>query len=332
MSLARPRLLPELVVALLVCGCSSMKAGMPSLGTAGSSGGAPGAAGQAGAGQSGTSGSAGAGGSAAAGAGGSAAAGAGGSAAAGAGGGVAGSSSSDAGATDADGGPAGGVPTFVAVGYGGLRVRSLDLGKTWIDAQRLGGGGDDNFLLRAVAFGNGLFVALGWQFYTSPDGKTWTMRTNAAGQWMGGVRFGAGRFVAAGGYGESTYSTDGLTWPQGGARMTDAARSVAFGNGLWVARADSNHWWQTSTGETWTDLGGTHTDDVVFCSGQFVDAKSCAAPVGHDGGHTAFGANVWVGIDDSGKIERSEDGGATWTTVYTASDALQDVAFGYAAP
>jgi hypothetical protein len=235
---------------------------------------------------------------------------------------------SDASATDA----AGGVPIFVAVGYGGVRVRSLDLGKTWVDAQRLGGGGDDNFLLRTVAFGDGLFVALGWQLYTSPDGKTWTMRTKAAGQWMGGVRFGAGRFVAAGGYGESTYSTDGLTWPQGGARMTDAARSVAFGNGLWVARADSNHWWQTSTGETWTDLGGDHTDPVVFCGGQFVDAKSCAGPVGRDGGRTASGANVWLGINDSGKIERSEDGGATWTTVYTASDALQDVAFGYAVP
>jgi hypothetical protein len=239
---------------------------------------------------------------------------------------------SDASAMDTDAAPAG-VPIFVAVGYGGVRVRSLDLGKTWIDAQRLGGGGDDNFLLRTVAFGDGLFVALGWQLYTSPDGKTWTMRTKAAGQWMGGVRFGAGRFVAAGGYGESTYSTDGLTWPQGGARLTDAARSIAFGNGVWVARADSNHWWQTSTGETWTDLGGTHTDAVVFCGGQFVDATSCAGPAGRDGGRTAFGANVWVGIDtNNGKIERSEDGGATWTTVYTASDALQDVAFGYAAP
>jgi len=238
---------------------------------------------------------------------------------------------SDASATDADAAAPGAVPLFVAVGYGGVRVRSLDLGKTWIDAQRLGGGGDDNFLLRTVAFGDGLFVALGWQLYTSPDGKTWTMRTKAAGQWMGGVRFGAGRFVAAGGYGESTYSTDGLRWPQGGARLTDAARSIAFGNGLWVARADSNHWWRTSTGETWTDLGGTHADAVVFCGGQFVDAKTCAGPVGRDGGRTAFGANVWVGINN-GKIERSEDGGATWTTVYTASDALQDVAFGDAAP
>ena len=227
--------------------------------------------------------------------------------------------------------PAVGVPTFVAVGYGGVRVRSIDLGKTWIDSQRLGGGGDDNYLLRTIAFGKGLFVALGWQLHTSPDGKTWTMRAKDAGQWMGGVRFGNGMFVAAGGYGESTYSMDGLTWPKGGDRMTDAARSVAFGNGVWVARADSNHWWQTTSGQAWTDMGGAHMDDVVFCGAQFVDAKTCAAPVGRDGGRNAFGENVWVGINN-GKIERSEDGGATWKTVYTASDALEDVAFGYVAP
>jgi hypothetical protein len=237
----------------------------------------------------------------------------------------------DALTTDADAATAGTIPTFVAVGYGGVRVRSLDLGKTWIDSQRLGGGGDDNYLLRTVAFGQGLFVALGWQLHTSPDGKSWTMRMKDAGQWMGGARFGDGRFVAAGGYGESTYSTDGLTWPQGGARLTDAARSVAFGNHLWVARADSNHWWQTSDGTSWMDLGGAHTDDVVFCGNQFVDAMTCTSPVGRDGGRVAFGADVWVGIRD-GKIERSEDGGSTWKMVYTASDALEDVAFGDVAP
>jgi hypothetical protein len=228
--------------------------------------------------------------------------------------------------------PANAVPTFVAVGYGGVRVRSIDLGKTWIDAQRLGGGGDDNFLLRGVAFGKGLFVALGWQVLTSPDGKTWTPRTKAAAQWMGGVRYGNGRFVAAGGYGESTYSLDGITWPKGGGRMTDAARSVAYGNGLWTASADSHVWWQTADGATWTSLGGTHVDSVVFCGTQFAESKLCATPVGRDGGRVAFGENVWVGVRN-GKLERSEDGGTTWTTVaFTPSDSLEDVAFGYVAP
>ncbi|MEA2696311.1 MAG: hypothetical protein QOI66_582 [Myxococcales bacterium] len=237
----------------------------------------------------------------------------------------------DTGAAGDDAPPAAGAPTFVAVGYGGVRVRSLDGGKTWIDSQRLGGGGDDNFLLRSIAFGNGLFVALGWQTQTSPDGKTWTTRTTSVGQWMGGVRFGNGRFVAAGGYGASMYSPDGVTWMNGSRRMTDPARSVAFGNGLWVARADSNHWWQTSSGETWMDLGGAHTDAVVFCGGQFVDAAACTTPVGRDGGRTAFGSGVWIGIR-GGKVERSTDGGMTWTPVYTASDPLEDVAFGYVAP
>jgi len=72
-------------------------------------------------------------------------------------------------------------------------------------------------------------------------------------------------------------------------------------------------------------------DDVVFCGNQFVDSKTCTSPVGRDGGRVAFGENVWVGINN-GKIERSEDGGTTWKMVYTASDALEDVAFGYATP
>jgi len=76
----------------------------------------------------------------------------------------------DAGVPDAgpvDAGVAG-RPVFVAVGYAGVRRSSTDLGLTWSAPQILGADGDNEFLLRAVTFGNGLFVSVGWKVLTSP--------------------------------------------------------------------------------------------------------------------------------------------------------------------
>jgi len=222
-----------------------------------------------------------------------------------------------------------GTPTFVAVGYGGVRVRSTDLGKTWTDSQRLGGGGDDQYLLRAVAYGNGVFVAAGWQIHTSPDGKTWTARTNPNKQWLGGVKYGNGKFGAAGGYGYSAYSIDGLVWMAGQGRGTDAARGVSFGNGMWTANADSGSWWQSTNGQTWLNIGGGHNGQVVWCATQFRNASDCNLPIAKNDGSTAFGKATYVTVSDR-NIERSTDDGKTWTKVFTASDGLEDVAFGYA--
>jgi hypothetical protein len=215
----------------------------------------------------------------------------------------------------------------VVVGYGGVRVRSIDLGKTWIDSKRLGGGGDDEFLLRTVAFGDGVFVAAGWQIHTSTDGKTWTQRENPTNQWLGGVRFGNDMFAAAGGYGYSAYSLDGITWMDGQGRGTDAARSVAFGDGTWMARADSGNWWRSTNGQNWQNAGGSHSGGVVWCDTQFTDASQCDLPIARNEGKTAFGEGVYISVDDR-TIERSTDG-RTWNDVFTASDGLEDVAFGY---
>lgn len=321
------------LVALALAGCGSKDSGGTTgaagasggggtAGTTGASGNGGGTAGASGSG--GTTGTAGA--SAGSGGGGTggttdAAAGADGSAPA-----------TDGGATDtAEARPPGTIPVFVAVGDNGATMRSLDLGKTWVDSKRLMTG--EIYGFRTATYGKGLFIAIGWQLYTSPDGKTWTMRTKGSDQWMEGVKFGNGMFVAAGGYGHSIYSMDGITWPDGGIRMTDAARSVAFGNGVWVARGDTGHWWQTADGKTWTDIGGAHgTDDVVFCGDHFSDSKACAMPLAHDLGRVAFGEGIRVGSDD-GKVDRSEDGGKTWTKVTTPNtDRISTIAFAYIAP
>jgi hypothetical protein len=235
----------------------------------------------------------------------------------------------------ADGGPPApdvlpgeGTPTFVAVGYAGRRIRSRDLGKTWTDDQKLGGGGDDEFLLRAVGFGRGLFVAVGWKILTSPDGATWTERSNPNRQWLGGIQFGLDRFAAVGGYGYSAHSSDGVTWSAGGNRGTEPARSLAFGAGKFVANTDDGNWWGSTDGTKWTRETGGHMGAVVFCGTEFKDARACAGPLGRNGGRTAFGAGVYVSLGN-GRIERSEDG-TTWQTVAASGAGLEAVTFGYA--
>lgn len=217
---------------------------------------------------------------------------------------------------------------FVAVGYAGVRMVSRDGGKTWGDVKTSGGGGDDSNLLRAVSFGNGLFVAVGSKIWTSADAVNWTERTNPAGQWMGGLEFGNGRFVAAGGVGKSIYSTNGTDWMAGKDRSsTEHVRSVAFGNGTWLGADDAFVWWSTSNGSDWTNMSGGHGDaQVIWCEDKFIETRSCTGAVQRNTGHTAFGDGVYVSVSYD-KIERSEDG-TTWTTVQQ-DPRLEDVVFGY---
>ena len=66
-------------------------------------------------------------------------------------------------------------PALIGVGYGGLRIVSRDNGKTWGDrASDIADGKDDEYLLRAVVYGKGRWIATGWKLWTSDDGVNWT--------------------------------------------------------------------------------------------------------------------------------------------------------------
>jgi len=217
---------------------------------------------------------------------------------------------------------------FVAVGYSGVRMLSRDGGKTWGDIKMSGGSGDDGNLLRTVSFGNGMFVAAGWKLWSSTDGANWTERMNPAGQWMGGLEFGNNMFVGAGGSGTSIYSMDGTQWMAGNDRSGEPARSVAFGNGMFVAGTDKSNWWSTTNGMSWSVMSGGKDSQVMWCKGAFVVPSACTDPLGHSNGRTAFGDGVYVSASGD-KIERSEDGGKTWTSVKdTSGSPVEDVVFG----
>ena len=218
-----------------------------------------------------------------------------------------------------------GKPTFVAVGYAGRRIRSVDGGMTWTDDQTLGGGGDDEFLLRAVGFGKGVFVALGWKILSSPDGKTWTEQPNPQHQWLGGVQFGGGSFLATGGYGYCASSGDGLTWQAcKSIPNNEASRSLAFGAGKFVTATDPGNWFASSSGDAWTLVSGGHqSNQVAFCGG-LKEYAACTGAFNARGRASAAGMTIRL---KDGKLERSTND-VDFAPVAGSPNALEDVAVG----
>jgi hypothetical protein len=68
--------------------------------------------------------------------------------------------------------------------------------------------------LWGVAWGNGLFVAVGdaGTLLTSPDGATWTPRSSGTARWLLAATYGGGRFVVVGDHGVILISPNGIDW------------------------------------------------------------------------------------------------------------------------
>jgi hypothetical protein len=191
---------------------------------------------------------------------------------------------------------------FVAVGYGGRRIRSIDDGKTWIDDQSLepDGGGDDQDLLRTVVFGNGTFFAAGWQTLTSPNGKTWGPVIDPHTNWFGALTYARSMWVAVGGYGMRLTSPDGVTWTD---HSIDTTASHPHGC-LTVATAP------TTAFVACNDLGQrSYAPDGATWKYSTGAAKVMSSQV-------TFGNGVVVGTDGTTMV-LSNDAGATWTEVAT---------------
>jgi hypothetical protein len=203
------------------------------------------------------------------------------------------------------------VPSIVGVGYGGLRVVSRDDGKTWKNDNELTtAGGDDDKLLRGVAYGNGIWVTVGWKVFTSMDGAlTWTEQTPSKEcGLMENVAFGGGRFIGT--CGQDAYaSTDGKTWTHlGTVGATTGHTYVFFVDGAFYASGDSGRSYTSTDGATWTELAGV--SKVAYCDGALKTRAECPG-FWHDG---AFLGSQW-----RSKITRSTDG-STWDVVYDTLD------------
>jgi hypothetical protein len=168
------------------------------------------------------------------------------------------------------------IDVIVGVGYGGIRILSIDHGQTWCEsAIDDPNGGDDPNLLREVATGQGQFISGGWNhLYVSNNGWRWDDVLAGApivsGNWMGGVRLGVldgvESWLSCGGYGTAMRSVDGRTWQSVDYPGESAGRSLAYGNGTFVC-ANDDGWRSTSDTVNWQSIAGD--GQVEFIDGAF---------------------------------------------------------------
>lgn len=214
----------------------------------------------------------------------------------------------------------------------------------------------------SVAYGNGLFVAVGStgtnnRVMTSPDGINWTIRTSAANNAWQSVVFGNGLFVAvanSGATGRVMTSPDGITWTQRSPAVVNTWAEVTYGNGLFVAVAPgsaSNQVLTSPDGINWTGRTAANTNQwqsVGYGNGLFVAVASSGTgnrvmtssdavtwterTSAQDNSwiSVTYGNGLFVAVSTSGtnRIMTSPDG-ITWTSQVAASNiTLSNVTYG----
>lgn len=155
-------------------------------------------------------------------------------------------------------------------------------------------------------------VTVGWHGVvgTSPDGITWTNRSDQLGERFSSIAFGNGLFVMVDGASNRLLtSPGGKFWTQRFESVHSLRTNVAFGGGAFslltvektcVRSVDGIHWEETDVVMPFiSDTRGLH-----YLNGRFVT------------------------VGNSGGIASSTDGGLTWETHDVGTDArLADIAF-----
>lgn len=192
--------------------------------------------------------------------------------------------------------------------------------------------------LRAAAFGNGRFVALGDHdtILVSADAASWTAipvvigvgggggepvdameRAHGLSEQLRGVAFGDGRFVAVGDRGSILTSGDGEIWTPQPPRRFATFQQIAYGAGRFVAAGPNRTLWTSTDGLVWAEVTGIAWDPALPRGSDLLNGM-----FGITYGHGTF---VGVGF---GAIYTSPDG-LTWTLQAANPEAsLERVAYG----
>jgi len=110
----------------------------------------------------------------------------------------------------------------------------------------------DLFTVRSVAYGNGLFVAVGNGIATSTDGINWSKingltLTNPLNK----VIYVNGKFSAIGDLGSSYSSTNGITWSNNSFASTYNHNTLIYANGYYVTLPQISYVYYSTNGVSW---------------------------------------------------------------------------------
>ena len=129
-----------------------------------------------------------------------------------------------------------------------------------------------------VVYGNGLFVAVGYNIISSPDGIIWTERNSSLSS-LRDVAYGNGMYVACNhSYGRIMTSSDGITWTERNTPVSIGGDSpilynVCYAAGLFVMVGSSGTILTSPDGITWTKRTAPNTDyyeKVSYVNNKFV--------------------------------------------------------------
>src|SRR5690606_32402124 len=126
--------------------------------------------------------------------------------------------------------------------------------------------------LRGVAYGNGLWVAVGngGTIRTSTNGTSWTGRTSGTSNNLLDVAYANGLWVAAGWNGTILTSPDGTSWTSRSSGTSRDLHCFAYANGLWVVVGLGGTILTSTNGTSWTSrFSGTsgHLCGGAYASG-----------------------------------------------------------------
>ncbi len=164
--------------------------------------------------------------------------------------------------------------------------------------------------LRDVAYGNGLWVAVGLgKALTSSNGIAWTERNlPVSDRWWNSVDYGNGLWVIAGQQAIAS-SLNGVSWTLRSYPFSyPTFNAIKFVDGLWVVAGDIGELMTSTNGTSWTarnsGFGSSHIEDV------------------------AYGNGLWVACGGDGKISTSTNG-TSWTARNSGiSVSINSISFG----
>jgi hypothetical protein len=105
--------------------------------------------------------------------------------------------------------------------------------------------------LRDVTFGGGIFLAVGGRIQSSVDGQGCVEETAELTDLLNAVAYGDGLFVAVGESGQALTSANGASWTRATTGTAARLNGVAHGEGWFIAVGDAGTILASTNGQPW---------------------------------------------------------------------------------